>query len=126
MGAAQLALAGAALAREDVALEGAAPDELAGGGLLEALGRAPMCLEFRHDWFSTRARRYSLRVLPDAGAGAAASRSDSDTGAATSCSDSDTGAATSRSDGDARGAASRTGFGAVRFAPARAERIVCI
>src|SRR5690606_8082335 len=43
------ALAAAGLAREDVALERAAPLELSGARLLEPLGGPSMRLQFRHD-----------------------------------------------------------------------------
>src|SRR5688572_26596799 len=47
-GAAHLPLRLRRLARENVALEGARPDDLTCPGLLEALGGAPMCFQLRH------------------------------------------------------------------------------
>src|SRR5580765_6414167 len=49
----QSALALTRLAREDVRPEGVAPLELSRSGLLEALGRAPVCLQLRHDYFAS-------------------------------------------------------------------------
>src|SRR5688572_21640016 len=46
--AAHLALRLRRLARQDVPLERGRPHDLSGPGLLEALGGAPVCLEFRH------------------------------------------------------------------------------
>src|SRR5690606_6652199 len=48
VGAAQVALALGGLLREDVALEGVAGLELAGGGLAEPLGRRPVGLDLGH------------------------------------------------------------------------------
>src|SRR4029079_14577065 len=50
---AHLALRLGGLARENVALEGRAADDLARAGLLEPLCGAPMCLQFRHVCVST-------------------------------------------------------------------------
>src|SRR5687768_4910689 len=47
-GAAHLALRLRRLARQDVPLESGCPHDLSGPGLLEALGGAPVRLEFRH------------------------------------------------------------------------------
>src|SRR5687768_1041009 len=46
--AAERTFTAARLAREDVALERRGPHELSRSCLLEALGGAPMCLQFRH------------------------------------------------------------------------------
>src|SRR5688500_14561032 len=52
LGAALVALGLRCLARQDVALEGTGSDDLSRSRLLEALGGASMCFQFRH--LSTR------------------------------------------------------------------------
>src|SRR5262245_37919510 len=55
------------LARQDVALEGARPDDLPGSCLLEALGRAPVRLELWHSRSSVSGLRWSSVFTVDRG-----------------------------------------------------------